>query len=1158
MKKVFTLIIASMMVSAAMAWDHMYIVGSGTSVGWNDTGAKEMTKISENEFEITDYFYDGEMKILCQQEWGAAYGPAHDTYSTLSDNGKESLNDLVRNAVYGAQGFSMGEATEYGDYKFKTTKGWYTIHINTEKNQISTYPRYIYPVGSGCEVEWNTDRRVTFQETEFGSGIYTGTVGLKASGELKFLCQKNWGVQFGPVVGGTGLAACGVYDVNFSDGSDANDRKWNMSIEEKNYHVAVDVSNGKMYVQPEQVTFKMHASEAAKVAMDNEVSFYWWNDVLGGGEWSVSEVDGWYTAIVTNAYMPINYLWHGKEWNSKTGDQNNFDQGFVENQTVIAAYNGGTIDDDKRQIELWYEDTYSNYGALTLTADAEHVAPGTAVTFTAAVADYAGTPEYTYYINGVEATLTDGKYTFANQGFYRVEVATTIDHQVLKASKEIFVEKTLTFKVHATNSLQSAWENIYFYSWQNYDGYDHVSSVQLETETDGFYTVEVSAVAPVKFLLKNKTADDWTGLQSVDMNNAEAGYTEGICVEIGSSKNSENKYLVNVLNDCQFTTYELTLGVDKETISEGETITFTPAVGEIEGLTYTYYVNDVETSLTDNQLTLAEWGKYSVKVTTEVEGNPLEVSKTITVTRNIKISAHINEAAMAILGEAKCFAWWEGGSMTQDMEKNDDVYETTFAAVEPIKFLIYNGSWAGYGGEQTVDMTNTVEGVDKGYDANRLVHVVEVKNNDNKMVCYHIDAVNTNKVTVNLYAEDAEWASAYFFTQNVAVETGYNNVFVHPAKGADNWYSYTYEGVNAVDWVARPNSDKWDNQVNDVAGLSGEKYLYVLADKHDNGHHKMADMVGKTLPQTLTYEFKFDGTAHTSWGNENPVVLRSWQYYSEDCAEAADHVKYIPMSADAEGVYSATLKAFNNVKMCLQSTDYGYHEDGSHWTVPTENNEEEVGFAESKKFWIKDNGSAHYLALTENFDFVPAVMSVTLNEKGFASFYWDRTCKIVGADAYIGKLVDDAVVLMKINGNGILQSKTAVILYGEPNTEVFMTETLDAGIGLNPYDNALTGTLVEFTPTGIFYALAEYEGETGFVKIDNGIYDLAVPANRAYLPIGSAAGAPRLRIRFAENTATDNANVNVNDNDNVNVNKVLRDGQLYIVRDGRMYNVLGK
>lgn len=1121
-----------------VAWDHMYIVGDATPGGWELNNLTEMAQISESEFEWTGYLGAGQVKFITGNDWGNTQYGADDWDKPLT-----------RNTVF--------TATQLGDDKkfvlTDETKGWYTLHINTSDMKISTWPRYIYPVGNGCEVGWNTGSDICLTETGFGTGVYTGTLELSANDghELKFNCARDWSVFVGPEEdwdGAHDIGGVGTYKAKMYTSGDH--KFWVLDAGYGTYHVGLDLNNNKLYLVPEQVTFQMHASAEAKEAMENEVSFYWWN-AAGGGEWTVSEDDGWYTAIVTNAYMPINYLWHGKDWNSKTGNQENFNQGFVQNQTAIAAYNGNTIDTDKREIELWYESEYSTYGAFTLAASAEHVAPGTEVTFTPAIADYAGTPAYTYYINGVETTLTDGKYTFAGLGFYRVEAITTIDHQIIKASKDIFVENTLTFKVHATNSLKSAWENIYFYSWQNYDGYDHAQAQQLTAEEDGFYTVEIAAVAPVKFLLKNKPQDDWTGLQSVDMNNAEAGYTEGICIEIGSSKNSENKYLVNVLSDCQFTTYELTLGVDHETIKEGETVTFTPAVGSMEGLTYTYYVDDVVTALTDNQLTLSEWGKYLVKVTTEVEGTPLEASKAITVTRDIKISAHINEAAVAMLGgTVNCFAWWSAGSETKAMSKNGSVYEATFAATEPISFLIKNDKWISeVGGMQTVDMKNS----DAGYDADRLVHVVEVPKADaeNKLSCYHIDAVNTNKITINLYAEDAAWADAYFFTQNVAMESGYLNVFVHPTKAADNWYTYTYEGVNAVDWVARPNSDNWNNQVNDVAGLNGEKYLYIMADKHENNHHKMADMGSKTLPETLTFEFKFDGTAHTSWGNESPVGLYYWQYYSQDCASTADHAAGVVMSKDENDVYTATVKAFNNVKFVVQSDISGYHGSG-HYTVSDHAGEESVGFAESKKFWIKDNGSGHYLELTENFDFTPEEQNITLNKDGFASFYWDKNYELVGAEAYVAHISADAVVLTKIDGNGIIPANSGVILYGAPNAAVTATETLDAAIGYD-YTNALTGSTTATTPTGNYYVLAEYgeDRQTCFVKIS----DREIPAYRAYLP-EPAGGAPvQLRVRFAPGIAT--GMLNDNPNDNLHVSKLIRNGHVYIVRGNKVYTVMG-
>lgn len=1013
MKKVFTLIIASMMVSAVMAWDHMYIVGDATPGGWDLNNLAEMNRISESEFEWTGYLGAGDVKFITGNDWSNTQYGADDWNKPLT-----------RNTVFTAT--QLGE-----DKKFKLTeetKGWYTLHINTAEMKISTWPRYIYPIGNGCEAGWDINyNNATLTETGLGTGIYTGTLELMDNGghELKFNCARDWSVFVGPEEdwdGAHDIGGAGTYKAKMYTSDDH--KFWVLNEGFGTYHVGLDLNNNKLYLVPEQVTFKMHASEAAKVAMENEVSFYWWN-AAGSGEWGVSEEDGWYTAIVTNAYMPINYLWRGKDWNSKTTDQTNFDQGFTTDQAVIAAYNGNIIDTDKRQIELWYESEYSTYGAFTLAASAEHVAPGTEVTFTPSVADYAGTPVYTYYINGVEATLTAGKYTFADQGFYRVEAVTTINHQIIKASKDIYVEKTLTFKVHATNSLKSAWENIYFYSWQNYDGYDHAQAQQLTAEEDGFYTVEIAAVAPVKFLLKNKPQDDWTGLQSVDMNNAEAGYTEGICVEIGSSKNGENKYLVNVLSDCQFTTYELTLGVDKETISEGETVTFTPAVGSLEGLTYTYYVDGVETDLTDNQLTLSEWGKYTIKVTAEVEGAPLESTTAVTVTRDITISAQINEAAMAILGEAKCFAWWEGGSMTQDMVKNGDIYETTLAVAEPISFLIYNGGWVGYGGEQTVDMKN--DGA--GYSADRMVQVVEVKDGEGKLTCYHWEAFNPDKITIHVYAEASDWETVHFFSHEC---TGYNQKWVEPTKGSDNWYSYTYEGVSTLKFVAAGTYD-WAKQIDDVVFTTGEYFVQILGEKQ---------------------------------GNRNKYILRD--------------------SKDAR-----------------------------------------------------------------TFD-------VSLNKDGFASIYMPSNFTLpTGVEAYKGVISGSDIVLTKV-GQEVLPGETGLILYSESikSESITLNESYDAAAAVA--DNSFVGTLTATTPEGNYYVLAnvkvEEETTTAFVKVNG----REIPANRAYLPEPAGASGARLRIRFAENTATDNANVNVNDNDNVNVNKVVKDGQLYIVRDGRMYNVLGK
>ncbi len=331
---------------------------------------------------------------------------------------------------------------------------------------------------------------------------------------------------------------------------------------------------------------------------------------------------------------------------------------------------------------------------------------------------------------------------------------------------------------------------------------------------------------------------------------------------------------------------------------------------------------------------------------------------------------------------------------------------------------------------------------------------------------------------------------------------------------------------------------------------SNDHKFWVLDDGFGTFHFELNLTNGRLyIFENRTFEFKFDGAAATSWGNESPVGLYYWQNYAMDGEDAEDHANTILLSKNGEGVYTATVNALNNVKFVVQSDlEHGFQGDG-HYTVEAAAGERSTGFNENKKFWIRDNGSGHYVELTDNFDFTPAEMHIALNKDGFASFYWDKNYELIGADAYVAKVSGEDVVLTKINGNGIIPARSAVVLYGAAGATANAVETLDAATGYD-YENALRGTTTATIPAGNYYVLAEYDGETSFVKISS--YE--VPANRAYLP-ASGAGAPaHLRVRFAPEVVTEISNVN----DNANVNKYIRDGRVYIVRDNKVYTVTGQ
>ena len=103
------------------------------------------------------------------------------------------------------------------------------------------------------------------------------------------------------------------------------------------------------------------------------------------------------------------------------------------------------------------------------------------------------------------------------------------------------------------------------------------------------------------------------------------------------------------------------------------------------------------------------------------------------------------------------------------------------------------------------------------------------------------------------------------------------------------------------------------------------------------------------------------------------------------------------------------------------------------------------------------------------------------------------------------------------------------------------------------------------TPHGVFnpYPLAKDDVNTLFLSSNNTLYYPSANGTmngfRAYIKVGGAMSAPIrngaiIRIVEKENTATGVGEVQ---GDNVQCTKVLRDGQIIIIRDGKEYNVMG-
>ena len=135
---------------------------------------------------------------------------------------------------------------------------------------------------------------------------------------------------------------------------------------------------------------------------------------------------------------------------------------------------------------------------------------------------------------------------------------------------------------------------------------------------------------------------------------------------------------------------------------------------------------------------------------------------------------------------------------------------------------------------------------------------------------------------------------------------------------------------------------------------------------------------------------------------------------------------------------------------------------------------------------------------------------------------------------------------------------------GEP-TDVRLTPLTFRGVKIklsSPLDEELSD---DCTPYGVFnpYALTGGDQSTLFLSSNNTLYYPSANGTmngfRAYIKVGGSTTAPIrngaiIRIVEKENTATGVGEVQ---GDNVQCTKVLRDGQIIIIRDGKEYNVMG-
>lgn len=169
-----------------------------------------------------------------------------------------------------------------------------------------------------------------------------------------------------------------------------------------------------------------------------------------------------------------------------------------------------------------------------------------------------------------------------------------------------------------------------------------------------------------------------------------------------------------------------------------------------------------------------------------------------------------------------------------------------------------------------------------------------------------------------------------------------------------------------------------------------------------------------------------------------------------------------------------------------------------------------------------------------------------------------------GTQAFIADLSNNELVLTEIaHGEQVIPANTAVILRKTGSADpVVLVPTAENGASINPDDNDLRGvddatTLASLSidPLQCYVLSGKSHDETetgvGFYRI----YGTTLKAHKAYVIFaGGQNNAPK-KMRFVYGQATGIEDVQGN---NVQSTKVIENGVLYIIRDGKTYNAMGQ
>ena len=383
-----------------------------------------------------------------------------------------------------------------------------------------------------------------------------------------------------------------------------------------------------------------------------------------------------------------------------------------------------------------------------------------------------------------------------------------------------------------------------------------------------------------------------------------------------------------------------------------------------------------------------------------------------------------------------------------------------------------------------------------------------------------------------------------------------------------SWGTSGYNGYNP--WMTSSNSNDYPQDL-------------TLGDYYDWGKYNFPGTGYYVLSHDeWNYLINSRANASSKWGAATVAGVYGMILLPDDWSGAAitTYVAYSDQAKPSSNVYDAsqwaTMEA--NGAIFLPITGYrggttytldysGYRMHYSHCSdAPYASNSYVMGFewssSTSRLAWIWQNGISSYgkqraysVRLVKVPDFNIAANEDPQNPGTYYSTFYDGSSRYVmpaDVEAYTAVIEGDALKLTKIAGEGeAIPTATAVILKSTIQNYSIQTTFADP---VTVDENNLQGTDVALTNPnyGRVYVLSGEDGAVGFYKLADGV---SIPAHKAYVTLPAAsAGAPK-RLRFVFNAPTGVESIQ---NSAISSQKVLRDGQLIIIRNGVEYNANGQ